>query len=81
MYTVAFCPYCFLARRLLERHGVRFREERLSRADRPRLGGLPPGGGMTFPQIVIGNRTIDGFAGLRRLGREGPLSDALKKSS
>jgi glutaredoxin 3 len=78
VYTVGFCPYCFLAKRLLDRNGIRYRERRLTRADRPSLAELPPGAGMTFPQIVAGERSIDGYAGLRRLERDGSLPAALK---
>jgi glutaredoxin 3 len=75
VYSTVFCPYCFLAKRLLSRRGIEYREERFGRdrAGRERLARLS-GGGTTFPQIMIDSRRIDGFAGLRRLDRTGELT-------
>jgi glutaredoxin 3 len=75
MHTTALCPYCFLARRLLERHGIAYEERRLRRSERDRL--VPLGGGLTFPQIEFGDRVIDGFTELRRLERSGRLQQLI----
>ena len=71
MYSTGLCPYCFRARRLLERHGIAYEERRMRRRDRARLA--PLGGGLTYPQIVLGEQVIDGFSELQRLAREGDL--------
>ena len=71
MYSTGLCPYCFRARRLLERHGISYREQRMRRRDRRQLAAL--GGGLTYPQIVLGERVVDGFSELRRLERDGEL--------
>ncbi len=71
MYSTGLCPYCFRARRLLERHGIEYEERRMRRRDRRQLAAL--GGGLTYPQIVIGERVVDGFSELRRLERDGRL--------
>ena len=71
MYSTGFCPYCFFARRTLERHGIEYTERRMSRADRAQLA--PLGGGMTFPQIEINGRVVDGLSELRQLERNGEL--------
>jgi glutaredoxin 3 len=71
MYSTGLCPYCFLAKRLLERRGIAYEERRMRRRDRERLARL--GGGLTYPQIVIGDRVVNGFVELRRLEREGEL--------
>jgi glutaredoxin 3 len=71
MYSTGLCPYCFRARRLLERHGIPFEERRMRRRDRAQLAEL--GGGLTYPQIVFGERVVDGFTELRRLERAGEL--------
>ncbi len=71
VYSTSVCPYCFLAKRLLERHGIEYEEHRMRRADRGGLASL--GGGFTFPQIELGGRVVDGFAELRRLERSGEL--------
>ena len=71
VYSTAFCPYCFLAKRLLERRGIPFEEHRMRRAERARLA--PLGGGLTYPQIVFGERVVDGWSELRELDRAGEL--------
>jgi glutaredoxin 3 len=71
MYSTGLCPYCFLAKRLLERRGIAYEERRMRRADRARLASL--GGGLTFPQIEIDGRIVNGFSELRRLERDGEL--------
>lgn len=75
MYSTGLCPYCFLARRLLERKGVEYEERRMRRADRARLAAL--GGGFTFPQIDLGGRVVNGLAELRRLERSGELDQLI----
>ena len=71
MYSTGLCPYCFLARRVLERHGIDFEERRMRRSDRALLA--PLGGGLTFPQIEINGRIVDGLSELRQLERDGEL--------
>ena len=71
VYSTALCPYCFLAKRLLDRRGLSYEERRMRRSERARLA--PLGGGLTYPQIVFGERVVDGWAELRRLERTGEL--------
>jgi glutaredoxin 3 len=71
MYSTGLCPYCIRARRLLKRHGIPYEERRMRRRDRQQLA--PLGGGLTYPQIVMGGRVVDGYSELRRLEREGEL--------
>lgn len=71
MYSTGLCPYCFLAKRLLERRGIPYDERRMRRADRARLAAL--GGGLTYPQIVFGDRVVNGWSELRELDRTGEL--------
>jgi glutaredoxin 3 len=74
VYSTSFCPYCFLAKRLLDRHGIDYEEHRFSRdrASREQMAQLA-GGGWTYPQIVIDGTRVDGFVQLRRLDRTGEL--------
>lgn len=67
VYSTPLCPYCFRAKRLLRRQGIRFEERRMRRRDRARLA--PLGGGLTYPQIAFGERVVDGWSELRRLDR------------
>ena len=71
VYSTGLCPYCFLAKRLLDRRGIDYEERRMRRSDRDRLAAL--GGALTFPQIELGGRVINGFAELRRLERSSEL--------
>jgi glutaredoxin 3 len=72
MYSTGLCPYCFMAKRLLERRGIAYEERRLRRSERARLA--PLGGGMTFPQILVGERVVDGWTELRGMDRRGELT-------
>jgi glutaredoxin 3 len=71
VYSTGLCPYCFLAKRLLERRGIAFEEQRMRRSERAQLA--PLGGGMTYPQIMFGERVVDGWTELRRIDQAGEL--------
>jgi glutaredoxin 3 len=71
MYSTSLCPYCFLAKRLLDRRGVAYEERRMRRSEREQLA--PLGGGLTYPQIVFGERVVDGWTELRSMERSGEL--------
>jgi glutaredoxin 3 len=77
-YSTSLCPYCALARRLLERRGVEYQERRLTRraADRERLAEIA-GGGRTYPQVLIDGEPVGGYRELRRLERDGTLGRIL----
>ena len=77
MYSTGLCPYCFLAKRLLERRAIPYEEHRMSRSERERLA--PLGGGLTFPQLVFGDRVVDGWTELRQLDRSGELDRIAKR--
>lgn len=47
----------------------------MRRSERERLREL--GGGLTYPQIVFGERVVDGWTELRRLERAGELDGLL----
>ena len=78
IYTTRFCPYCHAAKRLLTRKGVAFsevdvgrdwqrREEMIERAH----------GGMTVPQIFIGETHVGGYDDMMALHRAGKLEALL----
>jgi glutaredoxin 3 len=71
VYSTGLCPYCFLAKRLLDRRGISYEERRMKRSERDRLADL--GGGLTYPQIVFGERVVNGWTELRRLDHSGEL--------
>jgi glutaredoxin 3 len=71
VYSTGLCPYCFLAKRLLDRRGIAYQEQRMKRSERDRLADL--GGGLTYPQILFGERVVNGWTELRRLDQSGEL--------
>jgi glutaredoxin 3 len=77
VYTTDHCSLCLSAKKLLERRGIAYEEINLARdADsRARLSSIT--GMFTFPQIVIGDQTIGGFAELLAADREGRLGELL----
>ena len=77
MYVTTWCPYCTQAKRLLKSLGQEWKEinierEGLSRGDLAKLTG-----GVTVPQIVIGDRPIGGFSELFALNQSGKLQAML----
>jgi glutaredoxin 3 len=71
VYSTGLCPYCFLAKRLLDRRRISYEERRMKRSERDRLADL--GGGLTYPQILFGERVVNGWTELRRLDQSGEL--------
>ena len=77
VYTTDLCSLCTSAKALLERRGIDYEEVNLARdADgREKLSSIT--GMITFPQIVIGEQTIGGFAELLAADRAGTLCELL----
>jgi glutaredoxin 3 len=77
VYTTEYCSLCTSAKALLSRRGIGYKEVNLARdADgREKLSRLT--GMVTFPQIVIGDQAIGGFAELLAADREGKLGELL----
>jgi glutaredoxin 3 len=77
LYTTEMCPYCHSAKALLEKRGVTYEEINLARDPdgRNRLQEIT--GMITFPQIVIGDKTIGGFEQLLEADRAGLLPELL----
>ena len=77
IYTTRFCPYCHAAKSLLKRKGVDFIEIDLGRDWERRNEMIErANGGVTVPQIFIGNVHVGGSDELHALERAGRL-DAL----
>ena len=77
LYTTDPCGFCSQAKALLSRRGVSYDEINLAKdADgRARLAATT--GQMTFPQIVVGERSIGGFRELLEADRDGRLPTLL----
>ena len=77
LYTTDPCGFCSQAKALLSRRGVSYDEINLAKdADgRARLVALT--GQMTFPQVIVGERSIGGFRELLAADRDGTLEHLL----
>jgi glutaredoxin 3 len=61
MYTTATCPYCVLAKRLLNEKGVTYTEIRVDLDDTEREKMITLTGRRTVPQIFIDEQHIGGY--------------------
>jgi len=76
MYSTGACPFCMMARQLLETKGVDYEEIRVDKEAGARQEMERVSGRHTVPQIFIGERHVGGFDELQALERDGEL-DAL----
>lgn len=78
IYVSGFCPYCVMAKNLLDRKGVEYHtimvgtdpdlwDEMVQRSQR-----------RTVPQIFINDQSIGGYDDLSRLDRAGQLDNLLE---
>ena len=77
MYTTDPCGFCRQAKALLSARGVDYEEINLARDPAGRAALVDMTGQMTFPQIVVGERSIGGFRELLEADRAGTLQDLL----
>ncbi|MFM5925287.1 MAG: glutaredoxin 3 [Novosphingobium sp.] len=78
IYTKWGCPYCVMAKQLLDRKGVAYTEHdiTLGGPKRAEMQERAPGA-MTVPQIFINDRAIGGSDDIHALDREGKLDPLL----
>jgi glutaredoxin 3 len=77
LYTTEPCGFCRQAKAFLRSRGVDYTEVNLTKDPQGRADLVALTGQMTFPQIVIGQRSIGGFRELLEADREGSLTDLL----
>ena len=77
LYTTDPCGFCTAAKALLHSRGVAYREVNLAKDPGGRASLMALTGQMTFPQVVIGERSIGGFRELIEADRDGMLQDLL----
>ncbi len=81
IYTTPYCPYCLMAKRLLDKKGVAFEEIDVSgKWDLRDELVVKSGGRMTVPLIWISDTHVGGYDELSALERDGKL-DALLAAS
>lgn len=76
IYTGSLCPYCTMAKRLLDRKGATYTEINVDSNPELRLELMQRTKRRTIPQIFIGERHIGGFDDLQALDMKKEL-DAL----
>ena len=77
LYTADPCGFCRQAKALLAARGVEYHEVNLTKDPDGRADLVRRTGQMTFPQIVVGDRSIGGFRELLEADREGTLQTLL----
>ncbi len=77
VYTTEPCGFCRLAKALLESRGVSYEEVNLVRDPIGREALVALTGQMTFPQVVVGERSVGGFRELVEADRDGMLGELL----
>ena len=77
VYTTEPCGFCRQAKALLEARGVVYSEVNLAKDPVGRSDLVALTGQMTFPQIVVGQRSIGGFRELVEADRAGALEELL----
>jgi glutaredoxin 3 len=78
VYSTLFCPYCLMAKRLLEDKGVCFEEIRVDEDHARREEMMRVSGRRTVPQIFVGETHVGGFDDLSALDRAGRLDPLLQ---
>jgi len=77
IYTQNNCPYCAMAKQLLQSKGVEWTEINLSSEPGRRTEMIERSGRMTVPQIFIGETHVGGFDDLSAMDRAGELDPLL----
>ena len=77
LYTADPCGFCRQAKALLAARGLEYTEINLTKDPAGRTALVERTGQMTFPQIVVGDRSIGGFRELLEADREGTLQALL----
>ena len=77
VYTTEPCGFCRQAKSLLQSRGVQFEEINLAKDADGRANLVARTGQMTFPQVLVGERSIGGFRELLAADRAGILDSLL----
>ncbi len=77
VYTTEPCGFCRQAKALLQSCGVPYDEINLAKDADGRADLVARTGQMTFPQVLVGERSIGGFRELIEADREGMLTELL----
>jgi glutaredoxin 3 len=81
VYTTEPCGFCRQAKALLSARGVDYAEVNLVKDPVGRAELVALTGQMTFPQVLVGERSVGGFRELVEADRDGSLEELLRPSS
>jgi glutaredoxin 3 len=81
VYTTEPCGFCRQAKALLQSRGVPFDEVNLAKDADGRADLVARTGQMTFPQVLVGERSIGGFRELLAADRSGALDSLLQQAA
>jgi len=79
VYSTAQCPYCVMAKQLLERKGVAYQEIRVDKDPAKRQEMMTKSRQRTVPQIFIDEQSVGGYTDLLALDRAKKLDTLLAK--
>ncbi|MGH8506789.1 MAG: glutaredoxin 3 [Stenotrophobium sp.] len=77
MYTTGMCPYCVMAKRLLQKKGVAIEEVRVDTGSEQRAEMMRITGRRTVPQIFVGETHVGGYDELAAMEHAGTLDPLL----
>ncbi len=80
VYSTAQCPFCVMAKQLLERKGVDYEEIRVDLDPARREEMMQKSRQRTVPQIFINNKAIGGYTDLVAIDRAKKLDSLLAQS-
>ena len=80
VYSSAHCPYCVMAKQLLDRKGVDYEEVRVDLDPSRREEMMQKSRQRTVPQIFINNKAIGGYTDLLAIDRANKLDNLLAQS-
>lgn len=77
VYLTPWCPYCQMARRLLDSRSIAYEFVDVSRNEPARSWLRTVSGQQTVPQIFVHGRSVGGYTELAALDRSGELARML----
>ena len=80
VYSSAHCPFCVMAKRLLDRKGVVYEEIRVDLDPAKRQEMMKKSRQRTVPQIFINNEAIGGYTDLVAIDNSQRLDSMLAQS-
>ncbi len=80
VYSSAHCPYCVMAKQLLDRKGIGYKEIRVDKDASKRQEMMKKSRQRTVPQIFINNVAVGGYTDLLALERTQRLDSLLAQS-